>query len=118
MINVASVAGWLGFRDGAAYTISKHASIGHTRNIAAFYGSHGERKNRANAIAPGSFSTGMATSDPSDLDTLGMETYAYLGEYHTGTPENIANVALLLASDDASFVNGEIISVGAGWTVR
>jgi len=118
IINVASVAGWLGSRGGAAYTMSKHASIGLTRNIAAFYGSHGEGKIRANVIAPGSIATGMTPSDPSDLDALGMETYAQLGKYHTGAPEDIANAALFLASDDSKFINGEIMTVDAGWTVR
>lgn len=118
IINVASVAGWLGSRGGAAYTMSKHASIGLTRNIAAFYGSHGEGKIRANAIAPGSIATGMTPTDASGLDTLGMETYAQLGKYHTGAPEDIANAALFLASDDSKFINGDVITVDAGWTVR
>lgn len=118
IINVASVAGWLGSRGGAAYTMSKHASIGLTRNIAAFHGSHGEGKIRANVIAPGSIATGMTPSDPSSLDELGMETYAQLGKYHTGEPEVIANAALFLASDDAKFINGDVITVDAGWTVR
>ncbi|WP_164667234.1 SDR family NAD(P)-dependent oxidoreductase [Virgibacillus doumboii] len=118
LVNVASVAGWLGSRGGAAYTMSKHASIGLVRNIAAFYGSHGEGKIRANIIAPGSISTGMTPDDPSSLDKLGMETYAQLGEYQTGVPEDIANAALFLASDESNFINGDVITVDAGWTVR
>jgi Dehydrogenases with different specificities (related to short-chain alcohol dehydrogenases) len=53
IVNVASIASYLGARGGAAYTMSKHAAIGLTKNIASFYGRE-NGKIRANVIAPGS----------------------------------------------------------------
>jgi NAD(P)-dependent dehydrogenase (short-subunit alcohol dehydrogenase family) len=47
-----------------------------------------------------------------------MSTYSQIEEYHTGVPEDIANAVLFLASDESKFVNGDVITVGAGWTVR
>ncbi|ALC91561.1 3-ketoacyl-ACP reductase [Bacillus sp. FJAT-18017] len=118
IINVSSLAGYRGARGGAAYTMSKHASIGLTKNIAAYYGSHGEGKIRANAIAPGVITTGMTQNLPSDLDELGLETSAQLGKHHTGESEDIANAALFLASDDSKFINGDVLTVDGGFTTR
>lgn len=118
IINVASLAGFCGARGGAAYTMSKHASIGLTKNIAAYHGSHGVGKIRANVIAPGVVTTGMTQNMPTDLDELGLETSAQLGQHQVGEAEDIANVALFLASDDSKFINGDVITVDGGFTSR
>jgi NAD(P)-dependent dehydrogenase (short-subunit alcohol dehydrogenase family) len=117
IINVSSIAGFLGARSGAAYTMSKHAVIGLTRHIAAFYGRN-NGKIRANAIAPGSILTGMTEKDPTHIDQLGMEVFKDLGPFNRGVPEDIASVALFLASDDSKFINGEVLTVDGAWTVR
>lgn len=117
IINVTSIAGFLGARGGAAYTMSKHALIGLTRHIAAFYG-RDNGKIRANAIAPGSILTGMTEKDPSRVDKYGMEVFKDLGPFNRGVPEDIAAAALFLASDDSSFINGEVLTVDSAWTVR
>lgn len=117
IINIASIAGFLGARGGAAYTMSKHAVIGLTRHIAAFYGRN-NGKIRANAIAPGSILTGMTEKDPSRIDKLGMDAFQDLGPFNRGAPEDIAAAALFLASDDSKFINGEVLTVDSAWTVR
>src|SRR4051794_4694100 len=61
IVNVSSVAGVRGFRGGAAYTASKHALIGLTRNVAA---SHGHDGIRCNAVCPGGMSTGIGGAEP------------------------------------------------------
>ncbi|WP_215141180.1 glucose 1-dehydrogenase [Exiguobacterium qingdaonense] len=115
IINNASVGGLFGTRGGAAYVASKHALIGLTKNIAATHGMDG--KIRANAIAPGGVNTniGATITAPSEL---GMQAIQGAGEAPMGEPEQIAFVALFLASDDSSFVNGDVLKADGGWTAR
>ncbi|GAK39015.1 SDR family oxidoreductase [Paenibacillus urinalis] len=116
IVNVASVAGYLGARGGAAYTMSKHAAIGLVKNIASFYGRE-NGKIRANVIAPGSIATGM-TPNFADLDPLGAATFGDLGPFNGGEAEDIAQTALFLGSDESKFINGEVITVDGAWTAR
>lgn len=115
IINNASVGGLFGTRGGASYVASKHALIGLTKNIAATYGTF--NKIRANAIAPGGVNTniGATITAPSEL---GMRAIQGAGEAPMGEPEQIAKVALFLASDDSSFVNGDVLKADGGWTAR
>ncbi len=115
IINNASVGGLFGTRGGASYVASKHALIGLTKNIAATYGTF--NKIRANAIAPGGVNTniGATITAPSEL---GMRAIQGAGEAPIGEPEQIAKVALFLASDDSSFVNGDVLKADGGWTAR
>ncbi len=115
IINNASVGGLFGTRGGTSYVASKHALIGLTKNIAATYGTF--NKIRANAIAPGGVNTniGATITAPSEL---GMRAIQGAGEAPIGEPEQIAKVALFLASDDSSFVNGDVLKADGGWTAR
>jgi NAD(P)-dependent dehydrogenase (short-subunit alcohol dehydrogenase family) len=110
--NTASVAGLRGGRAGAAYTASKFGVVGLTTNIAA---THGARGIRCNAICPGSVATDIRGA-------AGPETA--MGERlrnrdrekpPPGTPEEIASVAVFLASAGASRINGVSIPVDGGW---
>ncbi|MHA7965010.1 SDR family oxidoreductase [Paenibacillus sp. CAU 1782] len=114
IVNIASAGGLYGSRAGAAYTASKHAVIGLTKNVGYQYAVKGIR---CNAIAPGGVATNISTSinAPNEFGT--GRVMAGMGiNPRTGTPEEIAKVALFLASDDASFVNGSVITADAGWT--
>ncbi|WP_028609092.1 SDR family oxidoreductase [Paenibacillus harenae] len=114
IVNIASAGGLHGSRAGAAYTASKHAVVGFTKNVGFQYASLGIR---CNAIAPGGVSTNISTSITAP-NPFGMER-AMIGmplNPRTGEPEEIAKVALFLASDDASFVNGTVVTADAGWT--
>ncbi len=116
IINIASIGGLQGARAGAAYTASKHALIGLTKNTGYLYAKSGIR---CNAIAPGAVNTNIGdTIDMSKITPLindrimsGMVLNA-----KTGEPSDIANVALFLATDDAGFINGAVITVDGGWT--
>lgn len=114
IINIASAGGLLGSRAGAAYTASKHALVGLTKNVGFQYAKLGIR---CNAIAPGAVNTNIGTTifNP---DAFGMErAMAGIGlNPRVGEPEEIASVALFLASDDSSFVNATVITADAGWT--
>lgn len=118
IINIASVGGLQGARAGAAYTTSKHALIGLTKNTGFVYAKSGIR---CNAIAPGAMETNIAdTIDFTKISALanaqimpGMVTNP-----RSSKPEEVAQVALFLASEDASFVNGAVIVADGGWTAH
>ena len=113
IVNIASVGGLEGSRAGAAYTASKHALIGLTKNIGFMYAGKGIR---CNAIAPGGVNTNiMKDSQP---DAFGSER-CFSGGVNMprmGESEEIATSALFLASDDSSFVNGTVLTADGGWT--
>ncbi len=114
IVNIASIAGLSGGRAGTAYTASKHALVGLTRSIAF---THVEDGIRCNAICPGGVSTGIADRDD-PRDPFGAHRYrlAHATKPRHGEPDEVAAVAAFLASDRASFVNGAIVPVDAGWT--
>ncbi|WEV57145.1 SDR family oxidoreductase [Ligilactobacillus acidipiscis] len=114
IINNASVGGLFGGRGGAVYTIAKHGLVGLTKNIAATYGRFG--KIRANAIAPGGVKTNIS-STIKQPDPLGGQAVQAAGQPPLGEPEQIAALALFLAGDEASFLNGDIVKADGGWTV-
>ncbi len=114
IVNVASVGGLQGSRAGVAYTASKFAVVGLTKNIGFQYAKEGIR---CNAIAPGGVNTniGKTIDNP---NKFGMDrAMAGIGlNPRSGEAEEIAKVALFLASDDSSFVNGTVITADSGWT--
>lgn len=115
IVNVASAAGVGGASAGAIYTASKHAVVGLTRNTAFTYAPNGIR---CNAIVAGAVNTSIGTSmDPTKMD---QEAFARYSKYHAITPgqlqpEDIANLALFLASDEAKMINGALVAADAGW---
>jgi NAD(P)-dependent dehydrogenase (short-subunit alcohol dehydrogenase family) len=114
IVNTASVGGMFGARAGAAYTVSKFGVVGLTKNIGFMYAQKGVR---CNAIAPGSVETevGVGIRNPSPF---GIErAMSGVGvNPRSGSADEIAAVALFLASDDSSFVNGTVITADSGWT--
>jgi NAD(P)-dependent dehydrogenase (short-subunit alcohol dehydrogenase family) len=113
ILNIASVGGLQGGRAGAAYTAAKHGVIGLTKNIAYVYANKGIR---ANAIAPGGVSTNIGSHmHPNALGYERMMTGSATMP-RMADPDEIAQAALFLVSDDASFVNGEVLVADGGWT--
>jgi NAD(P)-dependent dehydrogenase (short-subunit alcohol dehydrogenase family) len=113
IVNLASVEGLEGGESMSAYNASKGGVVLLTRNMALDYGPFGVR---VNAICPGFIRTPMTSvlADPSFAPvTKRIEEAHALGRL--GEPEEVANVALFLASDDASFVSGGSITVDGGF---
>jgi len=114
IVNIASLAGLRGASAGGSYTASKHGVVGLTKNIAWSYAANNIR---CNAICPGAVATnvlgekGLDGLDPAGLERL-MPALALMEK--VAAPEQLAAVALFLASDAAQFVNGAIISVDGG----
>lgn len=115
IINTSSVAGLFGGVAGAAYTVSKHALIGLTQNIAAFYGPKGIR---CNAMALGGVNTniGLGSGEPSKLGLEHLNKVAAMIP-RMGEPTEIAELALFLASAKSGYINGSCIVIDGGWTV-
>ena len=113
ILNIASVGGLHGSRAGAAYTASKHALIGLTKNIAFMYAQQGVR---CNAIAPGGVKTNIGTN--MKPDPFGYERCVSGGSNmpRMGEADEIAKTALFLVSDDSSFINGAVLTADGGWT--
>jgi NAD(P)-dependent dehydrogenase (short-subunit alcohol dehydrogenase family) len=114
IVNIASAGGLYGVRAGAAYTASKHAVVGLTKNTAFMYA---QQDIRCNAIASGGVETNIMSS-MSNINEFGISRQQ-LGmaiNPRTGKSDEIAKVALILGSDDSSFVNGTVITTDAGWS--
>src|SRR5690625_249652 len=114
IVNTASTGGLSGAHAGAAYGASKHAVVGLTKNTGYMYAQKGIR---CNAIAPGGVATNISSS-MENISEFGMErTKAVQGVMpRIGQPEETAQVALFLASDESSFINGTVVTADGGWT--
>lgn len=116
IINIASLGGLFGARAGAAYTASKHALVGLTKNTAFMYA---EKNIRCNAICPGGIATDIGSGEfMSHINQTGMQRVmtGIAGNPREGTSAEVASVALFLASSDASYMNGQCIALDGGWT--
>ena len=116
ILNISSIGGLQGARAGAAYTTSKHALIGLTKNTGYMYSKSGIR---CNAIAPGAVNTHISESiDMSKVTPLINERImsGMVTNPRTGEANEIATLALFLVSDDASFVNATVVTADGGWT--
>ena len=116
IINVSSIGGLFGARAGASYTASKHALVGLTKNTGYMYA----KKNiRCNAICPGGVDTEIGTGDfmkDINQEGVGIIMPNTVGNPRSGEGMEIATIALFLASEDSSFINGQCIAADSGWT--
>ncbi|MDG3007612.1 SDR family NAD(P)-dependent oxidoreductase [Paludisphaera mucosa] len=108
IINVASVAGLRGLPGGAAYTAAKGGIIAFTKGVAVEVAEAGVR---VVAIAPGWIDTPILANLPRSLKG---EMLRRIPVGRLGTPEEVAAVVAFLASDDASYLTGQIISPNGG----
>jgi NAD(P)-dependent dehydrogenase (short-subunit alcohol dehydrogenase family) len=115
VINLASIAGLNGLLYSAQYCASKHAVVGLTKAAAVEYATQGVR---VNAIAPGAIKTDIL-QNAIDSGSYSEESIAAIHPMkRMGTPEDIANGIVFLASDDCPFMTGTILSVDGGYNAQ
>jgi 3alpha(or 20beta)-hydroxysteroid dehydrogenase len=112
IINISSVEGLRGSVGLAAYTASKFAVRGMTKVAAGEFGKYGIR---VNSIHPGVIDTAMLRAQTGDID-LNAVFKRGVPLRRTGTPQDIANMALFLASDESSYCSGAEFVVDGGAT--
>ena len=108
IINMASIIGVIGGAGQANYAASKGGMIAMTKSIAAEVASRGIT---ANAIAPGFIKTPMTDVLPEEL----KKTYlSQIPAGRFGEPDDIANACVFLASEEASYINGQVLHINGG----
>ncbi|PKM62293.1 MAG: beta-ketoacyl-ACP reductase [Firmicutes bacterium HGW-Firmicutes-21] len=108
IINISSVSGLMGNSGQANYSASKAGLIGLTKTIAKELASRGVT---CNAIAPGFITTDMTEAMPEAVKEASL---GIIPQKRIGTPEDIAALAVFLASDNAGYITGEVIRVDGG----
>ncbi len=113
IINMASILGAVGFAKSSAYAAAKHAVVGLTQTAGWEYATKGVR---INAIGPGFIATPMVEAN------LDADSLKYLETQHAfqrlGKPEEVAELALWLASDKSSFVTASYYPVDGGYLAK
>lgn len=118
IVNVSSVLGMVGGDDDFAthaYASSKGAVISLTRSIASYYAPRGIR---ANVICPGLIATPMSQRAQESEHIRARLSQLQPLTKDFGSPGDVAQAALYLASEESSFVTGSVLTVDGGWTVR
>jgi 3-oxoacyl-[acyl-carrier protein] reductase len=108
IVNASSVVGLYGNFGQTNYSASKFGVIGFTKTWAREFGQKGIR---VNAVCPGFIATEMVKAMPANI-LQGIEQRSWMARL--GTPEEIANVYLFLASDESSYINGVTIEASGG----
>jgi 3-oxoacyl-[acyl-carrier protein] reductase len=111
IINVASIAGLTGGAGGATYVAAKHAVVGYTKQLCVDYAADGIR---SNAIAAGCVWTAILDKIVADNPSENEKMLETIPCKRVGMPEDIAYLSVFLASDEAKWIHGAIISADGG----
>ena len=107
IINVGSQATQMAGPGGSAYVTSKHAVLGFTKQLAFDFGSKGVK---VNILSPGFIETPMT-------DGIEDERLTRIPAQRAGKPEEIAALAVFLASDDSNYMHGSNVFMDGGWVL-
>ncbi|MBN2841219.1 MAG: SDR family oxidoreductase [Coriobacteriia bacterium] len=116
IVNVSSILGLVGWATAPAYVAAKHGVSGLTKAAAVEYA---QQNIRVNSVHPGFIATPLLTNAGI---TSGSDLEAFIASKHAmnrlGTADEVANLIVWLASDDASFVTGSNVAVDGGYTCQ
>ncbi len=112
IVNVASIAGLIGFPGLPAYVVSKHGIVGLTKTASLEYAKQGIR---INAVCPGVIKTAMVDRITGEDKTVEKQYEDMEPVGRMGQPEEVAEAIIWLCSDSASFVTGNAMAVDGGW---
>ncbi|MGE7983898.1 3-oxoacyl-ACP reductase [Solibacillus sp. NPDC093137] len=112
IVNMASIAGMIAGGGGAAYTASKHAVIGYTKQLSYDYCKEGIR---VNGIAPGAIETPMNAADFEGSGEMAKLVAEQTPAGRWAQPVEVANVTLFLASEASDYMHATILPVDGGW---
>jgi 3-oxoacyl-[acyl-carrier protein] reductase len=115
IVNMASIAGLIAGGGGAAYTASKHAIVGYTKQLDLDYCREGIR---ANAIAPGAIQTQMTKADFEGDGAMAKWVADETPAGRWAQPSEVANLTLFLASHSADYMHGAVIPIDGGWIAK
>lgn len=115
IVNMSSIAGLIAGGGGAAYTASKHAINGYTKQLDYDYARKGIR---ANAIAPGAIQTAMNEADFQGDGKMAKWVADETPAGRWAQPEEVADLTLFIASKKADYIHGTIIPIDGGWTMK
>jgi 3-oxoacyl-[acyl-carrier protein] reductase len=113
VVNIASTEGIIATGGIAAYTAAKHGVIGLTKSLAVELGRTGIT---VNCVCPGPINTAMTAAIPDEAKDAYAKRRVPLRRY--GDPEEVAHMTLSLVLPAASFVNGAVVVVDGGMTIR
>lgn len=109
IVNICSVAGLVAGKGGAAYTASKHGAIGYTKHLSSEYARYGIK---INAICPGTIETPLVKDVLAGLSKEAVPTRTF------GQVEEVTDLAVFLASDEAKFMSGTAVTIDGGFTIQ
>lgn len=115
IIFMASIAGQIAGGGGAAYTMSKHALIGWMKQLALDYAAVGIR---VNAIAPGAIDTPMNAADFAGDGAMAQSVAAETPVKRWAQAQEVADLTLYLTSPQASYMQGQVVTLDGGWTIK
>lgn len=115
IVNLSSIAGQVGIAGAAVYAASKHAVEGLTRSAALEAAAAGVR---VNAVAPGPVQTEMLERFTGGNEEAKNDFLAHVPVRRVGTPEEVAQAIVFLASDKARYLTGQCIAVDGGFTAQ
>ena len=115
VINMASIAGLVAGGGGIAYTTSKHAIVGFTKQLALDYAARGLH---VNAIAPGAINTPMNQADFAGDGQMAKWVAEETPVKRWADPKEVAYATLFLASDETRYMQGNILPIDGGWLLK
>jgi NAD(P)-dependent dehydrogenase (short-subunit alcohol dehydrogenase family) len=113
IVNISSILGQVSFATASAYVAAKHGVVGLTKNAGVEYAKQGIR---VNAVGPAFIRTPLLTDNLSEDQLTGIAGMHPIGRL--GTPEEVAELVLWLASDKASFVTASYYAVDGGYLAQ